>query len=195
MNPEFTSTIAVYFAHVEAAERIALQKSAQAQMAQDPYSYNITNNNQRFSQRSSGANSSSSSANLGTTHCLNVMVVFRRFEGGKLTDDVDLIMSLYDPKEARFITENYVVRCEKQCIVEMFKQDTAWLSVVVLIEGFLLVLCGWLILRTNNIICDLTLRNNAQFCIWDSIFSSLKRKVPGKSQKNLQNAKVDSCLA
>lgn len=102
MNPEFTSTIAVYAAHVEAAERIALQKSAQAQKAQDPYS----ESNARFSQPLSRTNSSSPAI----TYCLNLMVFFRRFESGKMADDVDLIMSLYDPKEARFITENYVVR-------------------------------------------------------------------------------------
>lgn len=102
MNPEFTSTIAVYAAHLEAAGRIALQKSAQAQKAQDPYS----DSNVRFSQPLSKTSSGSPAA----IYCLNLMVFFRRFEGGRMADDVDLIMSLYDPKEARFITENYVVR-------------------------------------------------------------------------------------
>ena len=94
MNPEFTSTIAVHRAHLDASERIALQRSAQAQKQQDPYN-------------AVGAYNRSS---MSATYCHNLMVIFRRFEGGKITDDVDLIMSLYDPREGRFITENYVVR-------------------------------------------------------------------------------------
>ncbi|XP_028968827.1 dedicator of cytokinesis protein 1 [Galendromus occidentalis] len=108
MNPKYTSTIAVHRAHLEASERIALQRSAQAQKQQDPYNAIGVYNR----------------ASMSATYCHNLMVIFRRFEGGKISDDVDLIMSLYDPREGRFITENYVVRWTKTSQANTFDYNS-----------------------------------------------------------------------
>ncbi|XP_071089559.1 dedicator of cytokinesis protein 1-like isoform X4 [Haliotis cracherodii] len=87
LNPESTSVIEVYRCHVNAAERIRRQTSAVI--------------------------SEEISKQVSLPLTFNLFVMLRNFVC-KIGEDADILMNLFDAKEGKFISENYLVKWSKE---------------------------------------------------------------------------------
>ncbi|EEC03304.1 dock-1, putative, partial [Ixodes scapularis] len=94
LNPDVTSTIDLYRAHLEAAQRIKQMSSAQSDMG---------------------------SPKTSSRYCHNLFVVLKNFVC-RIGDDADLLMTLYDAKEQKFISENYFVQWGKSGLAKDLDQ-------------------------------------------------------------------------
>lgn len=93
LNPEITSTIDLYRSHEEATQRIR----------------QIGMSNDSKSQRSS------------TRYNHNLYVTVKNFVC-RIGEDSDLLMTLYDGKEGKFISENYMVKWGKEGLMRDLDQ-------------------------------------------------------------------------
>ncbi|CAN8023877.1 unnamed protein product, partial [Ixodes persulcatus] len=94
LNPDVTSTIDLYRAHLEAAQRIKQMSSAQSDIG---------------------------SPKTSSRYCHNLFVVLKNFVC-RIGDDADLLMTLYDAKEQKFISENYFVQWGKSGLAKDLDQ-------------------------------------------------------------------------
>ncbi|CAN7990561.1 unnamed protein product [Ixodes hexagonus] len=94
LNPDVTSTIDLYRAHLEAAQRIKQMSSAQSDIG---------------------------SPKISSRYCHNLFVVVKNFVC-RIGDDADLLMTLYDAKEQKFISENYFVQWGKSGLAKDLDQ-------------------------------------------------------------------------
>lgn len=85
LNPDVTSTIDLYRAHLEATKRIKQMSSTQLDVG---------------------------SSRMSSHYCHNLFAVVKNFVC-RIGDDADLLMTLYDAKEQKFISENYFVQWGK----------------------------------------------------------------------------------
>lgn len=97
LNSETTSTIEFFRAHEFAMRRIKLSMKA--------------------TDRNSGSNNSSKAPN----YIYNLLVSVRNFVC-RIGDDADLIVSLFDGREMKFISENYLVRWGRDGLVKDLDQ-------------------------------------------------------------------------
>lgn len=100
LNPEITSTIDLYRAHESATKRIK----------------QLMDGNH---DRQSGSSFASSLSNAHYNHNLFVTVV--NFVC-RIGEDADLLMSLYDGKDMKFISENYLVKWGKEGLMRDLDQ-------------------------------------------------------------------------
>lgn len=94
LNPDVTSTIDLYRAHVDATKRIKQMSSTQLDIG---------------------------SPKASSHYCHNLFVVVKNFVC-RIGDDADLLMTLYDAKEQKFISENYYVQWAKCGLIKDLDQ-------------------------------------------------------------------------